>query len=73
MKLSEETTSGNSARRAEMHFGVARRLALKGANVESGVVGRTMDGEVGESALNTLWFDTSSNRLKCFRKSALKI
>ena len=56
-----------------MHFGVARRLALKGANVESGVVGRTMDREVGESALNTLWFDTSSNRLKCFRKSALKI
>ena len=52
------------------HFGVARRLALSGAEVESGEVDRTMDGEVGELVLNTLWFDTSNSRLKCFRKSA---
>ena len=63
MKPSEETTSGNSARRSEMHLGVARRLALSGADVESGEVGRMMEGEVGESALNTLWLDTSSRRL----------
>ena len=53
MKLSDETTSGNSARRSEMHLGVAR-LALSGADLKSGEVGRTMDGEVGESALKTL-------------------
>ena len=46
-----------------MHLGVARRLALSGAGLESGQVGRTMDGEVGESVLKTLWFDTSSRRL----------
>ena len=63
MKPSDETTSGNSARRLEMHLGVARRLALSVAGLESGEVGRTMDGEVGESALKTLWFDTSSRRL----------
>ena len=38
--------------------------------MESGTVGRTMDGEVGESELKTLWFETSNNRLKCFKKSA---
>ena len=38
--------------------------------MESGTVGRMMDGEVGESELKTLWFETSNNRLKCFRKSA---
>jgi len=53
-----------------MHFGVVRRLALSGADEESGAVGRTMDGEVGESALKTLWFETSSIRLKYFKKSA---
>ena len=54
MKPSDETTSGNSARRSEMHLGVARRLALSGADLKSGEVGRTMDGEVGESELKTL-------------------
>jgi len=49
---------------------VVRRFALSGADVESGTVGRMMDGEVGESELKTLWFATSNNRLKCFRKSA---
>ena len=49
------------------------RLALSGADMESGAVGRTMDGEVGESTLKTLWFETSSNRLKCFKKSAPKM
>ena len=63
MKPSDETTSGNSARRLEMHLGVARRLAVRGASLESGEVGKTMDGEVGESALKTLWLDTSSRRL----------
>ena len=56
-----------------MHFGVVRRLALSGADVESGAVGRMMDGEVGESVLKTLWFETSSNRLKCFKKLAPRI
>ena len=63
MKPSEEITSGNSARRSEIHLGVARRLALRGADLKSVEVGRTMDGEVGESALKTLWLDTSSKRL----------
>ena len=63
MKPLDETTSGNSARRSEMHLGVGRRLALSVAGLESGEVGRTMDGEVGESELKTLWFDTSSSRL----------
>ena len=36
VKPSEEATSGNWARRAWMHFGVVRRLALSGADVESG-------------------------------------
>ena len=73
MKQSEEATSGNSARKFVMHFGVAGRLALGGADVKSGEVGRTINGEVGDSALNTLWFDTSSSRLKCFRKSSPRI
>jgi hypothetical protein len=51
VKPSEEITSGNSARRSEIHLGVARRLALRGADLKSGEVGRTMDGEVDESAL----------------------
>ena len=38
-----------------MHLGVVRRLALSVAGLESGEVGRTMDGEVGESELKTLW------------------
>jgi len=63
VKPSDETISGNSARRSEIHLGVARRLALSGAGLESGEVGNTMDGEVGESALKTLWFDTSRTRL----------
>ena len=63
MKPSDETTSGNSARRSEMHLGVARRLAVRGASLESGEVGKTMDGEVGELALKTIWLDTSSRRL----------
>jgi len=33
-----------------MHFGVVSRLALSGADVESGAVGRTMDREVGETS-----------------------
>ena len=40
-----------------MHFRVARRLALSGAETKSGEVGRMVDGEVGESALITLWFN----------------
>jgi len=56
-----------------IHCGVARRLAVNWAGLESGEVGKTMDGEVGESALKTLWLDTSSRRLKCFRKSAPRI
>ena len=44
-------------------MGVARRLALSGADVKSEEVGRAMDGEVGESALKTLWLDTSIRRL----------
>ena len=63
MKPSDETTSGNSARRSEIHLGVVRRLAVSGAGLESGEVGKTMDGDVGESALKTLWLDTSSRRL----------
>ena len=70
---SEEATSGNSARRSWIHFGVVRRLALSGADGESGAVGRMTEGLVGESALKTLWFETSSIRLKCFRKSAPKM
>jgi len=62
VKQAEETTSGNSQRRSVIYFRVARRLALGGAEAESGEVGRTMDGEVGESALKTLWFDTSKSR-----------
>ena len=38
-----------------MHLGVGKRLALSVAGLESGEVGRTMDGEVGESELKTLW------------------
>ena len=41
--------------------------------MESGEVGRTMYGEVGESALKTLWLDMSRSRLKCFKKSAPRI
>ena len=63
MNPSDETTSGNSARRSVIHCGVARRLAVNRAGLESGEVGKTMDGEVGESALKTLWLDTSSSRL----------
>ena len=63
MKPSEEITSGNSAGRSEIHLGVARRLALREADLKSGEVDRTMDGEVGESVLKTLWLDTSSKRL----------
>ena len=70
MKPSDEATSGNSASGSWIHFGVERRFAWNGAEVESGTVGRTMDGEVGESELKTLWFATSNNRLKCFKKSA---
>ena len=70
MKPSDEAMSGNSASMSWMHFGVVRRFALNRADVESGTVGRTMDGEVGESELKTLWFATSNNRLKCFKKSA---
>ena len=57
---SEDTTSGNSERRLEIHFRVARRLALGGAEAGSGEVGRMMDREVGESALKTLWLDLST-------------
>ena len=54
---SEDTTSGNSERRSEIHFRVARKLALGWVAVGSGEVGRMMEGEVGESALKTLWLD----------------
>ena len=63
VKPSDKTTSGNSARRSEMHLGVAKSLAVRGAGLGSGEVGKTMDGEVGESALKTLWLDTSSRGL----------
>jgi hypothetical protein len=70
---SDEATSGNSASRSWIHFGAERRFAWNGADVEVGAVGRIMEGLVGESELKTLWFATSSNRLKCFKKSAPRI
>ena len=46
--------SGNSERRSEIHFGVAKRLALGSDVTGSGEVGRMIDREVGESVLKTL-------------------
>jgi len=73
VKPSEDATSGNSERRSAMHLGVARRLALGGDATGSGEVGSTMVGEVGESALKTLWLATSRRRLKWLKKSAPRI
>ena len=70
---SEDTTSGNSERRLEIQFRVARSLALRWAAVGSWEAGRMMEVEVGESALRTLWLDTSYRRLCYLRKSAPRI
>ena len=55
MNPSDDTTSGNSERRLEIHFEWARRFVLGLAGEGLREVERLMDEAVEESELETLW------------------